>query len=63
MLIKVMDRYTIWLKKHSGRQEISYLDVPSHTVEYNRRFWENYDWSSSGEEWTLEAKTYRRLVL
>ena len=61
MLIKVMDRYTIWLKKRSGRQKISYLDVPSHTVEHNRRLWENYDWSNSGEEWTLEAKTYRRL--
>ena len=57
-----MDRYTIWQKKgSSGKGEITFLDVPSHTVEHNRKLWENYDWSNSGEEWTLEAKTYRGL--
>ena len=62
MLIKVMDRYTIWQKKGSKtRGENTLLDVPSHTVEHNRKLWESYDWSNSGEEWTHEAKTYRGL--
>src|SRR5438105_9021211 len=32
-----------------------------HTVEENRRIWNDYDWSERGEEWTRSAEEYRGL--
>ena len=38
------------------------LDVPSHTVNENKRIWNQYDWSrGAGEEWTRDAQTYKDL--
>ncbi len=38
------------------------LDVPSHTVNENKRIWNRYDWSiGAGEEWTRHAQTYKGL--
>ena len=38
------------------------LDVPSHTVNENKRIWNQYDWSKgAGEEWTQGAQTYKGL--
>lgn len=63
ILIRVIDIYLIWIKKRKplARDEIILLDLPSHTMNENKRVWENYDWSQRGEEWTTDAKRYRGL--
>jgi ubiquinone/menaquinone biosynthesis C-methylase UbiE len=33
----------------------------SHTQEGNRRFWEAYDWTQGGEEWTETVRFYRQM--
>jgi ubiquinone/menaquinone biosynthesis C-methylase UbiE len=51
-----VDRYIAWRKevrmtKDSDRS----LDLPSHTVNENKRIWNSYDWSNLGDEWTSEV--------
>jgi len=65
VLTKLIDRYIIWSNKNKilnfGRKEIIPLDLPSHTINENKRLWNTYDWSRSGEEWTFHAKLYKGL--
>jgi hypothetical protein len=58
----IMDRYAIWKRSRdiSHRNDTAALiDLPSHNVSENRRMWDGYDWSKGGEEWTLDAKSYK----
>ena len=62
LLIRVVDRCVIWFKKHKfAENEIIVLDLPSHTINENKRIWDNYDWSQAGEEWTSDVKRYKGL--
>ena len=58
---KISDKYTLWNKKNllELNDEKSFVDLPSHTVNENKRLWNNYDWSEEGEEWTNEVKKYK----
>jgi len=58
---KISDKYALWKnKKESGTKAgKSFVDLPSHTVEENKRLWNNYDWSEEGEEWTSEVQKYK----
>jgi ubiquinone/menaquinone biosynthesis C-methylase UbiE len=67
LLTKIVDRFIIWIHRKripnsnsnlSGKELVS-LDLPSHTIKENRNLWDDYDWSRSGEEWTLHAKRYK----
>ncbi len=45
-------------KKLSEGKEL--VDLPSHSVEANKKLWNDYyDWSDSGDEWTREVQKYR----
>lgn len=57
---KLADKLVIWKNKIKPSAEQQNIDLPSHSVEQNRLMWNNYDWSQSGEEWTLDAQ-YRGL--
>ena len=58
---KISDKYTLWNKKNllELNDEKSFVDLPSHTVNENKRLWNNYDWSEEGEEWTNEVRKYK----
>ena len=53
---KMADKLVIWKNKIKPSTEQQNIDLPSHSVEQNRLVWDNYDWSQSGEEWTLDAQ-------
>ena len=58
---KISDKYVLWNKKNklsSNNEEIT-VDLPSHTVNENKRLWNSYDWTQKGEEWTEEVKKYK----
>jgi SAM-dependent methyltransferase len=58
IITMILDRYVIWKqRKVSIGYEPGMIDLPSHTVNENRRLWDTYDWSQMGEEWTHDAKT------
>lgn len=58
---KISDRYALWKNKNGleSKDEKSFVDLPSHSVDENKRLWNNYDWSQEGEEWTVEVKKYK----
>ena len=58
---KISDKYALWKNKKEldTKAEKSFIDLPSHTVEENKRLWNNYDWSEEGEEWTNEVQQYK----
>jgi cyclopropane fatty-acyl-phospholipid synthase-like methyltransferase len=64
-LTKIADKYVILNAKFNslkfGSKEMIPRDLPSHTINENRRLWDNYNWSQSGEEWTYHAKLYKGL--
>jgi|APSaa5957512535_1039671.scaffolds.fasta_scaffold30090_2 ubiquinone/menaquinone biosynthesis C-methylase UbiE len=58
---KISDKYTIWNKKNEllTNDDKTIIDLPSHTVDENKRIWNNYDWEKKGEEWTVEVQKYK----
>ena len=53
---RFLDKFST--KKLSEGKEL--VDLPSHSVDANKKLWNDYyDWSDSGEEWTQEVKKYR----
>jgi ubiquinone/menaquinone biosynthesis C-methylase UbiE len=42
----LLDKYVLWKTRD---KEV--IDLPSHTVDENRKIWNFYDWSKLGEEW------------
>ncbi len=58
---KISDKYALWKNKKQldTKDEKSFIDLPSHTVEKNKRLWNNYNWSEEGEEWTSEVQKYK----
>jgi ubiquinone/menaquinone biosynthesis C-methylase UbiE len=61
LLIKIVDRFVILNSKYNllKPNKMRLCDLPSHSISQNRKLWDNYDWSRSGEEWTHHAKTYK----
>ncbi len=59
-LRKFLDKIVILNKKNNlSNTDSFFVDLPSHTIEENRRAWNNYDWSQGGDEWTLDVKKYK----
>jgi len=58
---KISDSYTLWKNKNilESNDEKAFVDLPSHTVNGNKRIWNNYDWSKEGEEWTDMVQKYK----
>ena len=58
---KISDKYALWKNKKQleSTDQKSFVDLPSHTVDENKRLWNNYDWSKEGEEWTDEVQKYK----
>jgi ubiquinone/menaquinone biosynthesis C-methylase UbiE len=53
---RLQDKYTIFTRTWFSNRPDTVIDLPSNTVEQNRLYWNNYDWSELGEEWTSTAK-------
>ncbi len=54
---KKRDEIKISKLQNKNLEDVQYvIDLPSHTVEENRKKWDFYDWSERGEEWTKHAK-------
>jgi SAM-dependent methyltransferase len=62
-LLKAKDAYIFWKQKHSSvaESEAYVVDLPSNTIDEHRRYWNIYNWSSGGEEWTEHAQKYKGL--
>jgi len=58
---RILDEFTILKKKDIllSENENCFVDLPSHSIESNRRMWNNWDWSDEGEEWTYDVKTHK----
>ena len=58
---RILDEFTILKKKDIllSENENCFVDLPSHSIESNRRMWNNWDWSDEGEEWTYDAQEYK----
>jgi len=65
LLTKIVDRFVILSAKYNplnlSNREMNPCNLPSHTISQNKKLWNNYDWSRSGEEWTFHAKLYKGL--
>jgi len=57
----VLDKFVLWNKKDSLLSDGKLVDLPSHTIERNRREWNTYDWSEYGEEWVPEVQLKKGL--
>ena len=56
----IRNRFLDNLSKKKLTEGKELIDLPSHSVEANKKLWNDYyDWSNSGEEWTQEVKKYK----
>ena len=54
---QIADETLTWKYRARGlANDQESLNLPSHSVEENRKRWNDYDWSRKGEEWTNDAK-------
>ena len=58
---KSLDDFTYLTAKSSIDKENKPLDLPQHSVEENKKLWNEWDWSKKGEEWTIDVKGYKGL--
>ena len=58
---RILDEFTILNKKNIllSEDEKHLVDLPSHSIESNRRIWNSWDWSDRGEEWTYDSQKYK----
>jgi ubiquinone/menaquinone biosynthesis C-methylase UbiE len=62
LLLRIIDKVVVRIKMLNNPKDTFAMDVPSHTVNENKRLWNRYDWSiGAGEEWTGYAQTYKGL--
>jgi len=47
----VSDSFVLWKNKDNFLSNDKLVDLPSHTVERNRKNWDTYDWLEEGEQW------------
>ena len=58
--VHILDEYMVWRARNIlSKNETFMLNLPSHTINENKKIWDSYDWSNGGEEWTLHSETYR----
>ena len=55
----LVDQYFMLRNSKKSAHKEGVLDLPSHTVDENKRIWNTYDWSQLGEEWTTESRRWR----
>ena len=56
----IRNRFLDNLSKKKLNEGKELIDLPSHSVNANKKLWNDYyDWSESGEEWTQEVKKYK----
>ena len=60
---RILDEFTILSKKGTllSEDENRLVDLPSHSIDANRRMWNSWDWSDGGEEWTCDSQRYTGL--
>jgi len=58
---KIVDKLVIWNNKSLYNNSAPIIDLPSHNIQKNKMIWNNYDWSSGGEEWTVDVKKFREM--
>ena len=60
---RILDELIIFRKKDMllSEDETHLVDLPSHSIESNRRLWNGWDWSDGGEEWTSDSLSSKGL--
>jgi ubiquinone/menaquinone biosynthesis C-methylase UbiE len=58
-MIATSEKYMIAIETRDGLTGVGTISSAYHTVEANRRIWNNYDWADYGEEWTRDVAQLR----
>ena len=56
-----LDPIVIWKNKSKYLSDDKLVDLPSHSIQENRRNWGVFDWSKGGEEWVPEVQIAKGL--
>ena len=56
---KWVKTFTYGTTKSTFSDGVELIDLSSHSVEENRRIWNEYDWSKKGEDFTEHVKEYK----